>query len=67
MRWLVAWLKSFRGSARSQPLEDAQERRSEILRLLRQAEDRGDSREIGRLRMILAAATHAELAEVVWQ
>jgi hypothetical protein len=62
-RRFKAWLK---GPSRSQPFADAQARRTEALRLLERANPR-DTRLIGRLRMELAAATTAELAEVVWK
>lgn len=48
-------------SARSQPLEDAQERRSNTMRLLREAEDRKDTRDIHKYQTLLLADTTSEL------
>lgn len=48
-------------SAQSQPLEDAKRRRSEALRVVQEADGRGDDRDLGRALMLARQATREEL------
>lgn len=62
MTRLIRWCLERFGSSRSQPSADAQTRRREAYAKLRDAESRGDTRDIGHWRMRLMQATHTELS-----
>lgn len=61
MLGFIAWVKGFKGSARSQPLEDARARRTELLHPLQQAIARQAKRDIGERFIPARDATNAVL------
>lgn len=73
MRGFIAWMKDWissrdlaRSTSAAPDLRAAPNRRAQAYAELRDAENRGDARDIGKCRMRLAQATHDELSQQVW-